>query len=143
MLKKEIKYEDFNGDEVTEVFYFNISKNELIELEVEYKDGLADALQRIIKSDDRQRIIKEFKRIILFAYGEKSADGKRFVKNDQVREDFSHTAAYQALFMELATQADAAATFLKGVLPKDLGVEVDKAVAETATESATPPIRSV
>lgn len=143
MLKRDITYTDFNGDTVTEVFYFNLSKPELIELEVEYENGLADALQRIIKSDDAKAIIKEFKRLILISYGQKSPDGKRFIKSDQLREEFSQTAAYQSLFMELGTQAEAAVTFIKGVLPQDMAEEVDKGVATITTPTSTPPIRSV
>lgn len=120
MLKREIKYEDFDGNTVTETFYFNISKPELIELEVEQEKGLGAWIQKIIDTKDHKELIAQFKRIILLAYGEKSEDGKRFVKSDQLREDFSHTAAYISLFTELATSDEAASTFLKGVLPKDL-----------------------
>ena len=120
MLKREIKYEDFNGNEVTEAFYFNISKPELIELEVEYNQGFATFIQGVIDAQDNRTLVREFKRIVLLAYGVKSDDGKRFIKTDKIREEFEQTAAYQELFMELATKDEAAVTFLRGVLPRDM-----------------------
>ncbi len=139
MLKREIIYEDFNGNQVTDVFYFNISKPELIEMEVEHKDGLGEVLKRIVVEKDNKNLIRMFKDIVLKAYGEKSEDGKRFIKSDQLREEFSQTAAYSVLFMELATHENAAVVFLKGVLPRDMGVEFDKAIAE----SVPVPVQSV
>lgn len=136
MLKRDVTYEDFDGETCTEAFYFNLSKSELIELEVGYKEGLQEALQRIIKTNDRKQLIEEFKRIILRAFGVKSDDGKRFVKSDELREAFSQTAAYDSLFIELATNDKAAATFIKGIMPKDLAMEVEK--AETAELSSSP-----
>lgn len=136
MLKREITYEDFNGNTVTDVFYFNISKPELIELDVEVKQGLAEWLKQIVETEDRKAIIDQFKKLVLLAYGQKSADGKSFFKTDQLREDFSHTAAYQTLFMELASDADKAADFMKAVLPRDMVGEFDKAVAPpTSTDT--------
>jgi hypothetical protein len=130
MLTREIKYEDFNGEKVTEKFYFNISKPELVEMEVEYKEGLGQKIQNIIDAKDYRQLIRMFKQIILLAYGQKSDDGRRFIKNDTIREEFVQTAAYHVLFMELAGDASAAAEFLKGVLPTDMTGDIDKAVAE-------------
>jgi hypothetical protein len=127
MLKRDISYEDFDGEKVTSTFYFNLSKSEIIELEVGYKEGLQETLTRIVKTNDRKRLIEEFKKIILLSYGERSEDGKRFVKNDELREAFSQTAAYDALFIELATDDEAAAVFIRGVIPKDFAQEIDKA----------------
>lgn len=126
MLKREIKYEDFDGNEVTDTYYFNLTRSEMIELEVGYKDGLEAALRRIIETNDRQKLIAEFKNLVLLSYGVKSDDGKRFIKSDQLREEFTQTPAYDALFMELATNDDAAATFIKGIVPKDFSKEMDK-----------------
>jgi len=128
MLKRTIRYEDFNGNQTEDIFYFNLSKPELIELEVEYEQGFGDMLQSIIKAKDNKEIVKQFKAIILLAYGEKSEDGKRFIKSDQLREEFSQTAAFQELFMEMASDADAAVVFLQAILPKDMGEGIEKAV---------------
>lgn len=139
MLKKTVTFEDYDGDEVTETFYFNLSKAELVELEVEFDGGLAKFLQRIIDDGNVANMIEQFKRIVLLSYGVRSEDGKRFIKNDQVREEFTQTAAYSAVFMELATSDQAAAAFLMGVLPKDMAQETQKALDAEATPVETTP----
>jgi hypothetical protein len=123
MLKREVTYEDFDGNQVTDTFYFNLNRTELIEMEVGYEGGLQAALQRIIESKDNKNLIAEFKKIILQSYGMKSEDGKRFIKNDMLREDFQQTAAFDSLFMDLATNDNAAADFIKGILPKGFVTE--------------------
>jgi len=128
MLKRTIKYEDFNGVEQEEVFYFNISKSELIELEVEHEVGFGDYLQNIVEAKDSKSLVKEFQKIILLAYGKRSDDGKVFLKSDKDREEFKQSAAYNALFMELATDSDSAVTFIQGVLPQDLAVQTREVV---------------
>lgn len=139
MLKREIAYEDFNGNQVIDTFYFNISKTELIELEVEYQEGFGVMIQKIIDAKDNKALIKQFKEIILLAYGQKSDDGKRFVKSDQLREEFSQTAAFNTLFIEFATDDKAAAIFLKSVLPRDMIGEIDKALAANPPTPINPP----
>lgn len=131
MLKRDITYEDFNGDEVTDTYYFNLTKTELMTLGSEFETDYEKILQRIIETKDRAGLIKEFKRIILSAYGEKSEDGKRFIKNDELREKFSQTPAYDIMFMEFATNAEKAADFINAVFPKDLAEEVQKEMAKT------------
>jgi hypothetical protein len=137
MLKRNITYEDFDGNTVTEVFYFNLSKTEIVELEVEYEGGLEKSIQRIIEAKDYEVLIREFQRLILLSYGVKSEDGKRFVKSDQLREEFKQTAAYDALFVELAADENAAADFFIGVVPKDLadGVRTELAATTLPTDS--------
>lgn len=120
MLKKTIKYVDFNDKPQEETFYFNLTEAEVTEMELSVKGGLAATLEKIVKEEDNELIISMFQGVILKAYGEKSEDGKRFVKNAKIREDFASTAAYSALFMELATDADAATVFINGVIPKNL-----------------------
>lgn len=137
MLKREITYEDFNGDTVTDVFYFNISKPEIIEMEVEHEGGLNNWFKSVIEAKDNKTILAKFKEIILLAYGQKSEDGKRFIKNAELRENFSQTAAYQTLFMELASGADIAAKFLIGVLPKDMSKDLEEEAKKI--QSPVPP----
>ena len=119
MLKKTIKYTDHNGAERTEDFWFNLSKAEIMEMELSTTGGLAELIQKIVKEQDAPAIIKIFKDLILKAYGEKSPDGKRFIKSDEIALAFSQTEAYSNLFMELATDADAAAKFVNGIIPAD------------------------
>lgn len=131
MLKKTITYTDYNNNERTEDFYFNLTKAELMEMEMSTNGGLAEMINKIVASQDAPAIIKIFKELVLKAYGEKSLDGKRFIKNDDIREEFSQTEAYSQLFMELATDADAAAAFVNGIMPAGLSQEeAKKAIAE-------------
>ncbi len=126
MLKKNIKYTDYNGVEREEEFLFNLTKAELMEMEMGTTGGLAEQIQRIVDAQDAPAIMKVFKDIILKAYGEKSADGKRFIKVSETGAPlsigFSQTEAYSTLFMELATDADAAANFIKGIIPADIDI---------------------
>lgn len=120
MLKKTITYTDYNGVERTEDFYFNLSKAEIMEMELGVSGGYAEMLKSIVNANDAPTLIKIFKDLVLRAYGEKSADGKRFIKSDAISEAFSQTEAYSILFMELATNADEAAKFVNGIVPSDL-----------------------
>jgi hypothetical protein len=126
MLKKTIKYTDYNGVEREEDFLFHLSKAELMEMEMGTAGGLAESIQKVIDAQDAPAIIKIFKDIVLKAYGEKSADGKRFMKVNEAGVPlsiaFSQTEAYSQLFMELATDADAASNFIKGIIPSDIDV---------------------
>lgn len=117
MLKKTITYNDFNGVERTEDFYFNLTKAELMEMQLETDGGLDVKIKKIVDSKDAHEIVKFFKKIVLQAYGVKSDDGKRFVKSDKLREEFEQSAAYSDLFMLLATNADEASAFVNGILP--------------------------
>lgn len=126
MLKKTITYTDYNGTERTEDHYFNLTKAELMEMEMSTSGGMAEMIQRIVSAQDAPAIIKIFKELILKAYGQKSPDGKRFIKNDELREEFSQTEAYSQLFMELATDADAAAKFINGIIPNDINLNDPK-----------------
>ena len=118
MLKKTITSVDFNGNERTEDFYFNLTKAEAMEMEMSTVGGLSEKIQKIVSAQDMPSIIKVFKDLILRSYGEKSADGKRFIKTPEMAEAFSQTEAYSVLFMELATDAEAAAAFVNGIIPK-------------------------
>ena len=138
MLKRSITYEDYNGETVTDDFYFNLSKPELVELEVNIEGGFGRFLQTIIKSENTKALIQEFKKIILMAYGQKTEDGKRFIKNDELREGFSQTEAYSVLFMELATDDKAATAFLTAILPRDMQGDMTKSLA--ASSAPTPPL---
>jgi len=131
MLKKTITYEDFNGQSRTEDFFFHLTKAELVELEVSEKAGFAESLKAIVEAKDGALIIEQFKRIILLAYGQKSEDGRRFIKTQELRDDFAQTEAYSQLFIELATDANAASAFITGIVPAGLAVEIAKADKNT------------
>jgi hypothetical protein len=117
MLKKTMTYTDYDGTERTEDFYFNLSRAEVIEMEVSHTGGLVNTINKIIAEQDSKRLIEMFKDLIIKAYGEKSLDGKRFVKSQEVKDAFVQTEAYSELFMELATDAGAAVAFVNGITP--------------------------
>lgn len=142
MITKTIKYTDYNGAEREEKFLFNLSKAELMEMEMGTTGGLAEMITKIVETQDAPSIIKIFKDLILKAYGEKSADGKRFMKVDKdgtpLSIGFSQTEAYSQLFMELATDADAAAKFIQGIIPSDIdisNVELPESIKQLQSEN--------
>lgn len=120
MLKKDITYKDYNDVERKESFYFNLTKAELTEMELSQHGGLGKAIEKIVETKDVPQIISIFKTLIQKAYGVKSDDGRRFIKNDEVLKEFTETEAYSILFMELATNSDAAAAFVNGIVPGDI-----------------------
>ena len=130
MLKKSIKYTDYNGVEREEEFLFHLTKAEIMEMEMTTTGGLTEMINQIVAAQDTASIIKLFKEVILKAYGEKSADGKRFIKvNDAgvpLSIGFSQTEAFYTLFMELATDEDAAAKFMNGIVPADMVVSEEE-----------------
>lgn len=117
MLKKTFTYTDYNGVERTEDHYFNLSKAELMEMELSTTGGLAEMINKIVAAQDAPAIVKIFKELVLKAYGQKSDDGRRFIKSKELSDSFAQTEAYSQLFMELATDADAAAAFVNGIVP--------------------------
>ena len=117
MLKKTFTYTDYNGIERTEDHYFNLSKAELMEMELSTAGGLAEMINRIVAAQDAPAIVRVFKDLVLKAYGRKSDDGRRFIKSKELSDEFAQTEAYSQLFMELATDADAAAAFVNGIVP--------------------------
>jgi len=118
MLKKTITYTDYDGVERTEDFFFNLSKAEIAEMELSNNGGIERMIQQIAMTQDRKRLIELFKDIILKSYGEKSLDGRRFIKSKELSEAFSQTEAYSELFMQLATDSDMASAFINGILPQ-------------------------
>lgn len=134
MLKKTIKYTDYEGNEREEDFYFNLTRAECVKLQLSTEGGLEKSLRKIIAEQDIPKIIPIFEQIILSAYGEKSPDGKRFVKSKELSDAFAQTEAYSDLFMELMSDADAAAAFVNGIIPQIDGV---------APEAASPALTSV
>ena len=129
MLKKTITYTDYDGNQRTEDLYFNLSRAEVVEMEMSTTGGMQKLLERIVAEQDSRKITEIFKELILKAYGEKSPDGKRFIKSRELSEAFSQTEAYTELFMELFSDAEKAAAFFTGILPPVPPEELAKAKA--------------
>lgn len=126
MLKKTITYTDYNGVQRTEDFYFNLTKSELLEMEMSTTGGMEAFINKIASTQDQPTLIKLFKEIILKAYGEKDLDGVHFNKSEELSRRFSQTGAYDVLFMELATNDESAAIFVNGIIPQDVQLELEK-----------------
>lgn len=118
MLAREITYTDYDGVERTETFYFNLSKAELAEMQLTHEGGYSEYIERIVKAKDQIQLVKAFKSLILQAYGEKTEDGKRFRKSEELSDNFSQTEAYSELFVDLISNTDAAIAFVNGIMPK-------------------------
>lgn len=117
MIKKTIEYTDFDGNKRKEDFYFHLTEAEVADWELSVEGGLSKKLVDIIKSNDVRKIIPIYKEILIKSYGVKSPDGRRFIKNDEVRDDFVQTQAFSDLYMKLATDADEGSEFIKGIMP--------------------------
>lgn len=128
MLKKVIKYTDYNGNEREEEFFFNLNEAEIMEMELTTKGGLSTMIENIVKEQDTAKIIEIFKKMILTAYGIKSEDGKRFIKSPELSEEFTQTRAYSVLFMELSSDADAATKFVEGIIPGNIDMNDPKVI---------------
>ena len=139
MLKKSITYTDLNGEEVTEDHFFHLSQAELVEMEMSEEGGMSEALKKIIEAEDGKQIIKQFKEIILGAYGKRSEDGRRFIKNQQLRDEFESSEAYSAFFMEMVTNTDAAIAFTNGIVP----AKVVQAATEALEQASKPELAVV
>lgn len=121
MLKKTITYTDYNGAERTEDFYFNLTKAELAEMNLSIEGGMETMIKGIIAAQDGPKLAALFKDILLRSYGEKSPDGRRFIKSPELSAEFTQTEAYSELYIELMTDetGEKAAAFIKGVLPAE------------------------
>ena len=133
MVVKKIKYTDFNGVEREEEFMFNLTEAEITEMELTTDGGLSDSIKKIIAAQDTPQIIETFKMLLLKSYGEKSADGRRFIKSEELSKEFTQTNAYSQLFMELAYDDNAAIAFINGIIPESMRERVDENNSDNAS----------
>lgn len=134
MLKKTIAYTDYEGTEREEEFYFNLTESELMVMELSEEGGLKKMMEKIVKEKNRPKLIEIFQKMIKMSYGEKSPDGRRFIKSEALSEAFAQTPAYDKLFMELATNEDAAINFIRGIVPPEMSDNVkNPALADAGT----------
>ena len=125
MIKKTITYTDYNGVEHSEDFYFNISRAEMIEMQYGTTGGYSEMIQAMVKADDVPALTATFTNFIKKAYGEKSLDGKRFMKSEEISDAFVQTEAYSELLMELLTNTDSAIAFINGCFPTDIAKSIN------------------
>lgn len=124
MLIKRIKYEDFNGEEREEDFYFNLTKTELVKWNLSTTGGLEQLMKKIVDTKDSTKLLEIFDEIISRAYGVRSDDGKRFIKRKELTEEFRETLAYDQLFMNFMQNPDDYVAFLKGIVPTDIASDI-------------------
>lgn len=139
MIKRTITYPNYNGGNITEDFYFNLTKRELIKWEVSKKGSLSKRLEQIVKDDDRAGLVEVVEDLLTMSYGVKSDDGKRFIKSQELVDEFIQTEAYDVLFMELVSDPDKASEFIKGIIPAEMAKQVESMPVEAlnaALESA-------
>ena len=120
MLKKTISYTDYDGNQRTEDFYFNLSKAEITEMELSMEGGMRAYIQRIIAAKSQLELVKLFKDVVLKSYGKKSTDGRLFMKNDTIRAEFEAHPAYSMIYMDLVTDEAKASAFVNGIMPADM-----------------------
>lgn len=137
MFARTFEYTDYNGQPRKDTWWFNLTKAELMKMELGAWGGLDTLLKRLIREENPSEIVDMFEKIILGAVGEKSPDGRRFIKSEEIRQDFYQTQAYSDLFYELVTDSKAVAAFLKGAIPADLAAKINERELAAAAE-ATP-----
>lgn len=142
MLKKSITYVDYNGEKQTDDCYFNLSKAELLEMEMSEKGGFENYIRKLMEEKDNKKIYKLFKDLILMSYGQKSADGHSFIKKKMVdgqmiylKDEFEQTEAFTELMMELLSGGDEAmAKFINSLIPKEIADQAAKQIANQKAE---------
>lgn len=126
MYVKKIKYTNYNGEERERRFYFNLSKAEVLNMELSTNGGYENYINRIVETRDQHELIRMFKELIKMSYGVKSDDGEMFIKNDKVFSEFEQSEAYSEFYMELVTNTESAIEFINGIMPQALMAEVEK-----------------
>lgn len=144
MLAREFTYEDFDGKTVTETWHFHISKADILMFDADYPEGLAGVLTAMGKTQNKKDILEMFQKIIRLAVGKRSEDGRRFIKTDDISDEFFQTPAWDQLLMELLEGKMDGAEFIRGIMPRDVGVEitneqVQAKAAELAGETPAAP----
>ncbi len=142
MLKKSITYTDYNGEKQTDECYFNLSKAELLEMEMSEKGGFENYIKKLMEEKDNKKIYALFKDLILMSYGQKSADGRTFIKKKMVdgqmiylKDEFEQTEAFTELMMELISGGDEAmAKFINALIPKEIAEQAAKQLAAQSAE---------
>lgn len=150
MFSDTITYKDFNGNQCSETLYFNISETEGFKFlnSVEggydaYLQTILDKFDKLNDDDDHQKIkmisdlISVYEDIILAAYGEKSEDGKRFMKSDEITNGFRCSAAYDALIQKFFEDPEYAVKFTVAVLPNNTGMSDEEVIASVKQDSNT------
>lgn len=136
MLKKTIKFEDYNGEQRSGVYYFNLTKSELTRWNFDHPEGIVPYMRKLMKENNYREILRVFEDLISMAYGVPDEDGLHFRKSKALVEDFEDSPAYDELFMELVNDAEKFEAFVTALVPRDLAEEIRKQQAEEAKKHA-------
>ena len=139
MLERTFTYTGFDGKEYKDKWYFFLSKADLLEIHLGSFVGLDVLMKRLIDTQNGKEIMAIIKEIILKSVGRPSADGKRFVRNDEIRDEFYQTDAYSQLFEELVMDSEKAVAFVKAVIPSDLARKINDEELKHAAEGESLP----
>lgn len=126
MLRKEVEYKDFDGNDRKDVLWFHLNEVEITEMDIETSGGLVKYMESIIDTKDVNRLITIFKDLLIRSYGERSMDGKHFYKDDKIRNEFVSSAAYPVLYMEMVSDANKAVEFINGIVPSNIREQMAK-----------------
>lgn len=126
MLRKEVEYKDFDGNDRKDVLWFHLNEVEITEMDLETSGGLVKYMESIIDTNDVNQLITIFKDLLIRSYGERSMDGKHFYKDDKIRNEFVSSAAYPVLYMEMVSDADKAVEFINGIVPPNIREQMAK-----------------
>jgi hypothetical protein len=126
MLRKEVEYKDFDGNDRKDVLWFHLNEVEITEMDLETSGGLVKYMESIIDTNDVNQLITIFKDLLIRSYGERSMDGKHFYKDDKIRNEFVSSAAYPVLYMEMVSDADKTVEFINGIVPSNIREQMAK-----------------
>lgn len=139
MFRKMITYKDFNGIERTDPFYFHLNEAELMDIELDYGGNMSEAMKLMLEKHDVKGLLGIIAKLVRQAYGEKSGDGKRFMKNKEITDSFVTTEAYSALLIEMLNDENSLSEFMTKIMPSDMQSTLEQKLKERADEKGTSP----
>lgn len=115
MFKHSVEYVDFNGSDRKEDLYFHLSLPEVTRLEAEIGMGLEDYIKGLTTNQELNTLLAFLERMLLSSYGQKTSDGKSFIKSQVIREAFEYSQAYAEIFEQVLSNPDLARKFGENV----------------------------
>lgn len=143
MYQREFTYTGVDGNEYTETYYFYLSKADLMKFNLGSFEGIDLFLKKLVQEKDAKKILEMVDELILTSVGEKSYDGKRFMRNQEIRDNFAQTEAYSQLFCEVVTDGDKLAEFFRKIIPQDLASRLDEAEKTVENNTEQPKLNAV
>ena len=133
MQKLTVQYQNWDGDLETEDLYFHLNIKELQEME-KWDVPLTKRIAKLTKTEDGTEAFELMRDIVEAAYGERSSDGKRFVKNPEVLKNFTQGLAYDEVILQFIDGTTDLAKFVEGLLPKKVFELAKKNAKDSSVE---------